>query len=611
MLLITLALVLLSRASAQIYSFSLFAGQEGRAGHADDAGSAARFSNPGSVAVDHGRAVYVADTGNHTIRRISPEGVVTTVAGSPGESGSTDGVGSAARFSGPEGVAVGPDGVIYVADSGNGTIRKISREGVVSTFAGTPRVYGHDDGVGGAARFAYRLRGLTVDKAGNIFVADRYNGTIRRISPDGVVTTLAPNFGEPTGVAIADNGDLFVTANAGLTLRKFSASSVIVPLVAASPILGSRPVVDGVALPVTGVYFDGVAVDSDGNAYVLSTGMFKYGAAGQLFPLTIAGDAENAVFRILSGPGWGSGVAVDAVGTVYHSRGLTHAIYKAVPLANPARLTNVSVLATLADGSDTVTLGAIVGGAGAVGTKSLLMRAAGPSLGAFGVTDTLADPKIESYFGSLKTGENDDWGGAATLSAVFAEVGAFPFTTSNSKDASLYAPAVSQGGNTLRVTASGAAGGIVLAEIYEATPTTALRPTTPRLTNVSVLKNVGSGLTVGFIVGGEGRETVLVRAIGPSLALFGVPGFLADPKLELFDSLPRSIGANDSWGAESVQAEADMRTAFTRAGAFGISQRFTADAALVATLTPGNYTVQVRSADGTTGVVLVEVYEVP
>ena len=239
------------------------------------------------------------------------------------------------------------------------------------------------------------------------------------------------------------------------------------------------------------------------------------------------------------------------------------------------------------------------------------MRAAGPSLAPFGVTGLLADPKFESFSGQAKINENDDWGGATSVSAVFTQVGAFPFLAATSKDAALSVSAASTGNNTVRVSSNGTAGGTVLAELYDATPAAALTPTTPRFINVSVLKNIGSGLTVGFIVKGEGRKTVLIRAAGPALAAFGVSGLLPDPIIELFDGQSRSISLNNNWSDAGAQAEADFNVAFKQAGAFGFGNRFSKDAALLVTLTAGNYTVQVRSADSTAGVALVEVYEVP
>jgi hypothetical protein len=306
--------------------------------------------------------------------------------------------------------------------------------------------------------------------------------------------------------------------------------------------------------------------------------------------------------------GANSGIAVRGDGTLFVSTGTADfVVYSVVPLANPARLINVSVLATLAAGGDTVTLGTIVGGAGTLGTQPLLVRAAGPSLAAFGLAGPLADPRFELYAGETKVGENDDWGGSANLSALFAQVGAFPYSSPTSKDAALSTPAVVKGNFSVRVSGSGTAGGNVLAEVYEATPVAARTPTTPRLINVSALKNIGAGLAVGFVIDGIGQRAVLIRAVGPTLAQFGLTGLLADPKLELFDGQSRSIAANDNLG-QSPSTLPLVRAA-AQVGAFPLTSGN--EAALLVTLTPGSYTVQVRSADATTGLALAEVYEVP
>ncbi len=152
-------------------------------------GSAARFFHPEGVALDGAGNVYVADTSNHTIRKTTPAGDVTTFAGRAGEYGTADGAGSAARFYRPEGIALDSAGNVYVADSLH-TIRRITPNGVVSTLAGTPYTSGSSDGMGSAARFTFP-KGLAVDAAGIIYVADSGNHTIRKITPAGVVSTLA------------------------------------------------------------------------------------------------------------------------------------------------------------------------------------------------------------------------------------------------------------------------------------------------------------------------------------------------------------------------------------------------------------------------------------
>jgi streptogramin lyase len=170
---------------------STLAGAVGQYGLVDGNGSAAQFADPYGVATDSAGNVFVADTGNHAIRKIDPAGNVTTLAGSRvRQSGSVDGPGSTARFNSPSSVATDLAGNVYVADSGNCTIRKITPFGVVTTLAGTAGVAGSVDGTGSTAQFNFPY-GVATDSAGNVYVADSYNNTIRKIAPSGLVTTVA------------------------------------------------------------------------------------------------------------------------------------------------------------------------------------------------------------------------------------------------------------------------------------------------------------------------------------------------------------------------------------------------------------------------------------
>ena len=185
-------------------------------GSTDGVGSAAKFSSPTGIAVDSNGYVYVADTDNGTIRRITPSGEATTVAGTPGVTGAADGTGSAASFHFPQGVAVDRDGIVYVADTDNGTIRKMTPDGVVTTFAGVAQSPGFADGTGSAARFS-APKGIATDAAGNLYVADSGNHVIRKVTPAGAVSTLAGSvaiegsadgagvaarFTQPAGIAV-------------------------------------------------------------------------------------------------------------------------------------------------------------------------------------------------------------------------------------------------------------------------------------------------------------------------------------------------------------------------------------------------------------------------
>ncbi len=196
---------------------STIAGSVGQSDFANGSGTTARFSSPLGLAVATNGTLYVADSGNHVIRVISPGGTVSTLAGSPENWGSEDGVGSAARFNGPVGIALDEQGNLLVSDANNHTIRRVTADGVVTTWAGTPGLDGCVDGVGRAARFCMPAE-LAVDRHGNVFVADSFNHVIRKISRDGRVTTVT---GAPGDVGAGDgvNGQARLFNPYGLAVR--------------------------------------------------------------------------------------------------------------------------------------------------------------------------------------------------------------------------------------------------------------------------------------------------------------------------------------------------------------------------------------------------------
>ena len=171
-------------------AMSVFAGKAGSDGSDDGTGAAARLASPRGIAIDPAGNLYVADEGNSNIRKITPSGVVTTLAGEARQTGGNDGTSKAAHFSAPRGLAVDGAGNVYVADTDNHLIRKITPAGVVTTLAGHAGDNGKADGPGDAARFS-EPRGIAVDAAGNVYVADTGNAAVRQITPDGVVTTIA------------------------------------------------------------------------------------------------------------------------------------------------------------------------------------------------------------------------------------------------------------------------------------------------------------------------------------------------------------------------------------------------------------------------------------
>jgi hypothetical protein len=270
---------------------------------------------------------------------------------------------------------------------------------------------------------------------------------------------------------------------------------------------------------------------------------------------------------------------------------------------NFGRLINLSILTSIPAANETFTMGYVVGGTGTTGSKPLVIRAAGPSLGALGVPGTLADPKLELFAGPTPSGQNDNWGGSAQLVTALANVGAFPYTAPTSLDAAMVANITTRD-NSVKVSAANTGTGAVIAEIYDATPAGTFTASTPRLINVSVSKQIATGttLTAGFVIGGLTSRTVLVRAVGPGLAAFGVPGTLADPQLALFAS--GKIAENDNWGGDPA-----LSTAFSQVGAFVLPPA-SMDAVLLITLAPGNYSATVTGL-GPGGTALVEVYELP
>lgn len=216
------------------------AGAAGVIGASDGTGASASFNNPQALALDGSGNVYVADSGNNTIRKIAPGGVVTTLAGTAGVVGSGDGTGAAASFNLPMGIAVNAAGTVYVSDYNNGTVRAITPAGVVTTLAGTAGMVGGANGTGAAASFD-GVQGMALDTAGNIYVADTYNDTIRLITPAGVVstfagtpeiagaangTTSAATFNLPTDVAFDALGNLYVADNGNDLVRQITSGTV-------------------------------------------------------------------------------------------------------------------------------------------------------------------------------------------------------------------------------------------------------------------------------------------------------------------------------------------------------------------------------------------------
>ena len=243
-------------------------------GHADGTGTAARFWNPVGITADASGNLYIADFWNHRIRKMTPEGVVTTLAGS-GDEACSDGRGTAAKFRNPHGIVADALGNLYVTDSGNHRIRKITPSGVVTTLAGSAG--GYIDGTGSTAKFCNPY-GIAIDAAGNLYVADRSNNRIRKVTPAGEVTTLASSgdygyadgagteakFAWPAGIAADASGNLYVADTFNNRIRKVTLAGEVTTLAGS----GDYDYADGSGSRAKFSYPYGIAIDATGNLYV-------------------------------------------------------------------------------------------------------------------------------------------------------------------------------------------------------------------------------------------------------------------------------------------------------------------------------------------------------
>jgi len=316
------------------------------------------FSAPDDVAVDAAGNVYVADYGNNLIRKISPAGVVTTIAGT-GSPGAVNGTGIAASFNGPSGIALDAAGNIYVADAGNDVIRKITTAGVVSTFAGTVVVADTSNTITAEPSFL-GPSGVAVDASGNVYVADAGDNQIRKISPAGTISTLAGSgdsgaadstgtaatFNNPTGVALDAAGNVYVADLLNNLIRKVTPAGLVSTL-AGSGNIGSA---DGTGTAASFYFPNSVAVDASGNVYVtdaINNLIRKITPDGTVSTLAGSGSPGSA-----NGTGTAAsfndpaGIAVDASGNLYVADANNNLIRKISPAGVVTTLAgNTSTLA--------------------------------------------------------------------------------------------------------------------------------------------------------------------------------------------------------------------------------------------------------------------------
>jgi sugar lactone lactonase YvrE len=341
-----IAVVLAALSAAPLFAQPLvirtLSGSLSGGGFADASGSSARFSVPRAVAADAAGNLWIADTGNHVIRRVSPAGDVVTVAGEPGVAGFADGTGAAARFRFPAGIAVDPvNGSIWISDKDNQVIRRMTPNGTVTTIAGEPGVPGSADAQGTAAKFAYP-RGLVVAPDGVVYVADTQNQVIRRVTADGIAITFAgqmlsagsaegtlteARFRAPSDVALDANGNLYVSDTGNHRIRKI-ANGMVTTLAGSEE--GTR---DG---PGTRARFNspwGLDADGSGNVYVADHDNAR------IRHITPDGLVSTLTTAELESP---SGVAF-ANGAIY----ITDALHHAVRRVDPTTAETVTIAGSL------------------------------------------------------------------------------------------------------------------------------------------------------------------------------------------------------------------------------------------------------------------------
>jgi streptogramin lyase len=313
------------------YSDSTIIAGSDSAGFRNGTGTDARFNHPFGLTLDKSGNLYVADQGNSLIRMITPGGLVSTFAGVVGVAGSADGIDTSATFFKPFSVAADTLGNIYVADAGDNVIRKIGPDGTVSTFAGTG-IPGSGDGTD-TATFNSPL-GVAADKTGNVYVADYGNDLIRKITPAGVVSTVAgkagvpgakdgvdtaARFDLPESLAVDVSGNIYVVDNGNNLIRKITSDGTVSTLAGS----GSAGKADGNGAQASFNSPFGIAVDAAGNIYVADAGnneIRKITPSGTVS--TIAGNGtkgakdDTGAAATFNTP---SGIVVDAVGNIYVS----------------------------------------------------------------------------------------------------------------------------------------------------------------------------------------------------------------------------------------------------------------------------------------------------
>jgi Tol biopolymer transport system component len=419
----------------------------------------------------------------------------------------------------------------------------------------------------------YLYNGLTVDSSGSFSSGTAITG---RFNDTGISGTLDSSRLSYIGPIAFANGTTFASGYYTGNLAGRSASTV-------AAIVG----LDG---SITAYLADGSYTDA-GSSTLDSTGAFDFRLAGGS---RITGKADSST-------GFLSGTLSGGPGGTF-----TGALVSGSTFSD-GTLRNLSTRGQVGTGSNILIAGFVVGGSS---PKQILIRAIGPTLSGFGITGALADSQLELFKGTTRIALNDNWAGNTAITSASVTVGAFQLTA-NSLDAVVLAQ-LDPGAYTAQVSGVGGRTGVALVELYDVDSVAAFAP--QKLINVATRGVVGTGenqLIAGFVVNGTTTKKVLIRGVGPTLTSLGVTGALADPVLQLIQtkgSARTVVRENDNW--ETGNDVALITAATTKAGAFPLTSG-SKDAVLLLNLPPGTYNATVSGVGGTTGVGLVEVYEVP
>ena len=624
----------------------------GSAGFGGDGGPAASalLDQPSGLAIDASGNLFFADSSNHRIRKVTPGGVITTVAG--GGFGGDNAPAVGARLLFPLGVAVDSGGILYIADTFGHRVRKVSVSGTITTVAGNGSPGFSGDSGPATSASLYGPTSLALDPSGNLFIADAYNNRIRKVSPSGIITTVAGctacNSGDgfaatsaalsgPSASAVDTAGNLLIVDSFSNQVRKVSTAGVISTLAGTGTAGYSGD--DGPAVSASLNSPGGIAVDGSGNVFVADTANSRIRRISSTGTITtvagngafgFGGDNGAATSATFNGP---TGVAVDGAGNLFVADSSNNRIRKISP---GGTVTSIAGTGTFGFGGDNgpasgaglaYPMGMAVDGSGNVyfadygNNRVRRVSAAGSitTIAGGGAVGSLGDngPATNAYLASPRGVAID---AAANLYVADAydnrvrKVSAGVITTVAGTGVAGYGGDNGAASAAILDGPSGVAldsrGDLYIADLLNRRirkVALTAPPNPPRLSNISTRGQVLTGddvMIAGLVVGGPSSKTVVINVAGPSLAAAGISNPLSNPQITLVRSADNAIVAsNDDWQNQSAANVSAIQQS-------GFAPGNLLEPAIIATLAPGNYTAVVSGVGGATGVGLVGVFEV-